>query len=256
MLTRRDAFTLIELLVVIAIIAVLIALLLPAVQAAREAGRRASCMNNLKQLGLGLHSYHDAMNMFPSALTFIAGSPDVPTGIGSPLAAILPYLEQKNLQDLLNPDLPWIMVSPTAAKMTLSSFLCPSDTGPSPYHYPFFDSWGLPVGSTFGSSSYGISKGVNDAQCFSPGFGPAPLTAQSGLFQFNTFRRISEINDGTSNTFMMGEAASGFPICDGIGCSVPYKNNLSVHFWLVGGHSQPVGVHRYSYGEIAASDLA
>ena len=113
--SRETAFTLIELLVVIAIIAVLIGLLLPAVQAAREAARRASCMNNLKQLGLGIHNYHDAMNRFPSALTFIAGTPDVPTGIGSPLAAILPYLEQKNVQDLLNPDQPWIMASPTVA---------------------------------------------------------------------------------------------------------------------------------------------
>ncbi len=96
MVKRREGFTLIELLVVIAIIAVLIGLLLPAVQAAREAARRASCQNNLKQLGLGLHNYHNTMNRFPSALTYIAGSPDVPTGIGSPLAAILPYLEQKN----------------------------------------------------------------------------------------------------------------------------------------------------------------
>ena len=149
----------IELLVVIAIIAVLIGLLLPAVQAAREAARRISCTNNLKQLGLGLHNYLDTMNRFPSALTYIAGSPDVPTGIGSPEAAIMPYLEQKNLQDLLDPDQPWIMVSPTVAQMTLSLFICPSDTGPSPYHYTFFDSWGLPAGSTFGSDSYGLNKG-------------------------------------------------------------------------------------------------
>ena len=157
---RRNSrgFTLIELLVVIAIIAVLIGLLLPAVQAAREAARRASCMNNLKQLGLGLHNYHNTTNRFPSALTYVAGTPDVPTGIGSPEAAIMPYLEQKNLQDLLNPDLPWIYTSPTVATMTINLFMCPSDTGPSPYHYTFFDSWGLPAGSTFGSDSYGISK--------------------------------------------------------------------------------------------------
>ena len=96
----------------IAIIAVLIGLLLPAVQAAREAARRASCLNNLKQLGLAMHDYHDAINRFPSALTYIAGSPDVPTGIGSPLAAILPYLEQKNVQDLLDPNQPWIIREP------------------------------------------------------------------------------------------------------------------------------------------------
>jgi prepilin-type N-terminal cleavage/methylation domain-containing protein/prepilin-type processing-associated H-X9-DG protein len=239
MLNKRNGFTLIELLVVIAIIAVLIGLLLPAVQSAREAARRASCLNNLKQLGLGLHNYHNTFIRFPSALTYIAGSPDVPTGIGSPEAAILPYLEQQNLQNLLDPNQAWISVSPTAAMMTIGLFICPSDTGPSPYHYPFFDSWGLPVGSTFGSDSYGISKGLNDALCLSPGFGPPPTTALSGLFDFNTFRGIVNITDGTSNTFMMGEAAGGFPICDGIGCSTPYPNSISVHFWLVGGHSQP-----------------
>jgi prepilin-type N-terminal cleavage/methylation domain-containing protein len=227
---ERSGFTLIELLVVIAIIAVLIGLLLPAVQAAREAARRASCQNNLKQLGLGLHNYHNTMNRFPSALTYIAGTPDVPTGIGSPLAAILPYLEEKNVQDLLNPAQPWYMASPTVARLTLSLFMCPSDTGPSPYHYPFFDAWGLPVGSTFGSDSYGISKGLNDAECLSPGFGPPPTTALSGLFDFNCFRGIVDIRDGASNTFMMGEAAGGFPICHGIGCDQPYPNGLSVHF--------------------------
>ena len=144
MVINRKGFTLIELLVVIAIIAVLIALLLPAVQAAREAARRASCQNNLKQLGLGLHNYHNTMNRFPSALTYMAGTPDVPTGIGSPLAAVLPYLEQTNLQNLLNPNQPWYLASPTVALMTISTFMCPSDTGPSPYHYPFFDTWGLP----------------------------------------------------------------------------------------------------------------
>ena len=239
MVIIRKGFTLIELLVVMAIIAVLIGLLLPAVQAAREAARRMSCQNNLKQLGLGLHNYHNTMNRFPSALTYMAGTPDVPTGIGSPLAAILPYLEQTNVQNLLNPNQPWYMASTTVALMTISSFICPSDTGPSPYHYPFFDSWGLPIGSTFGSDSYGISKGVNDAQCLSAGFGPPPTTALSGLFDFNDFRGIIDIRDGTSNTFMMGEAAGGFPICHGIGCSQPYPNDRSVHFWLVGGHSQP-----------------
>jgi prepilin-type N-terminal cleavage/methylation domain-containing protein/prepilin-type processing-associated H-X9-DG protein len=237
--SRRSAFTLIELLVVIAIIAVLIGLLLPAVQAAREAARRASCQNNLKQLGLGMHNYHNTMNRFPSALTFIAGSPDVPTGIGSPLAAILPYLEEKNVQDLLNPDQPWYLASPTVAQLTLSVFICPSDTGPSPYYYSFLDAWGLPVGATFGSSSYGVNKGLNDALCFSSGFGPPPTTPESGLFDFNTFRPIVSVSDGSSNTFMMGEAADGYPICHGIGCDQPSPGRLSVHMWIVEGHSQP-----------------
>jgi prepilin-type processing-associated H-X9-DG protein len=169
----------------------------------------------------------------------MAGTPDVPTGVGSPLAAILPYLEQKNIQDLLDPAQPWVNVSPTVAQLSLAVFLCPSDTGPSPHHYPFFDSWGLPVGSTFGSDSYGLSKGLSDAMCLSAGYGPPPVTNLSGMFAFNSFRQMSQVTDGTSNTFFLGEAAGGYPICNGVGCTTPYPNTTSVHFWLVGGHSQP-----------------
>jgi prepilin-type processing-associated H-X9-DG protein len=59
------------------------------------------------------------------------------------------------------------------------------------------------------------------------------------MFAFNSFLRISQITDGASNTFLLGEAAGGYPICHGIGCTTPYPSGLSVHFWLVGGHSQP-----------------
>jgi prepilin-type N-terminal cleavage/methylation domain-containing protein len=95
---RRTAFTLVELLVVIAVIGVLVALLLPAVQAAREAARRSSCQNNLKQLGIGLHNYHDALQTFPS------GWIEHPTGNYEAWAwgsLLLPYLEQSALSDKL-----------------------------------------------------------------------------------------------------------------------------------------------------------
>src|SRR5919112_3691365 len=99
----RRGFTLIELLVVIAIIAVLIGLLLPAVQAAREAARRAQCVNNLKQIGLALHNYHDVHGRFP------LGSIQVTTPSGAYrqpfLSALLPFLEQRNLYDSCNNNL-------------------------------------------------------------------------------------------------------------------------------------------------------
>src|SRR5262249_54997790 len=93
-----------------------------------------------------------------------------------------------------------------------------------------------------GSDSYGLSKGLNDACCLGAGYGPVPTTPLSGMFDFNTFHRISEVLDGTSNTFLLGEAAGGYPVCDGIACNKPYSNGLAVHNWLVGGHSQPAWV--------------
>src|SRR6187431_1839409 len=97
----RRAFTLVELLVVIAIIGVLVALLLPAVQAAREAARRMQCTNNLKQLGLAVHNYHDTNNVFPPQMMNINTSNDRRWGWG---AVTLPYIEQGALYQQLNPD--------------------------------------------------------------------------------------------------------------------------------------------------------
>jgi len=133
----RKGFTLIELLVVIAIIAVLIGLLLPAVQKVREAAARMKCQNNLKQLGLATHSYHDATQSFPPTYR---NRTDIPSGNfyrWSALAMLTPYLEQTNLYRQLNLDASLYVFSGTAVtprpenapwvKLSSPLFLCPSD---------------------------------------------------------------------------------------------------------------------------------
>src|ERR1700757_2977855 len=122
--TVRSAFTLIELLVVIAIIAVLISLLLPAVQSAREAARRAQCVNNLKQLALAMHNYHDVNNALPLGRTLQAGT----YRPFSQQARILGYMEQSNVFNSLNFSLSsYDPSNATGASVSVNSFLCPTD---------------------------------------------------------------------------------------------------------------------------------
>ena len=204
----RRGFTLIELLVVIAIIAVLIALLLPAVQAAREAARRTQCINNLKQMGLALHNYHDALSVFPPG--YIAASPfkdgETDTSPGWSWASmILPQLDQAPLYSSMNVSLPvQAPANTTAAQTLLNAYICPSDQLPGPT-FTVTDGFGNTV-ATVSPTSYGACTG-SDAADVALGLNNDGLG--NGLFFRNSAIRIAAIIDGTSQTVMLEERAWG-----------------------------------------------
>jgi prepilin-type N-terminal cleavage/methylation domain-containing protein/prepilin-type processing-associated H-X9-DG protein len=161
----RRGFTLIELLVVIAILVVLIGLLLPAVQKVREAAARTSCTDNLHQLGLAMHSYHDANHAFPPAF--------VHPSLYGWSTWLLPYLEQTNLFNAINPYKSSLSINSNTT-LKLAVFTCPSDpTGAINNNF-----------SGYAKSNYVVSEQVSDGDSAIP---------------------ISAITDGTSNTIMIGE---------------------------------------------------
>ena len=248
---RSKGFTLIELLVVIAIIAVLIALLLPAVQQAREAARRTQCKNNLKQLGIALHNYHDVYRSFPPGYRFVAGS--TTDTIGGPSISLLAFIDQANIKSQIDPTVPWFMQSSKIASTPVPVFVCPSDIGGSQITMPQLASLGLPVGDTFGISSYAYSMGYDDAVSFSPGNGAKPVTRDAGVFFPHSRTKFRDILDGSSNTIAAGEAASGFDVCHGVGCTDPAPGWTAGHSWLIDGTNKE---HFYALGLMYGGALA
>jgi prepilin-type processing-associated H-X9-DG protein len=208
---------LIELLVVIAIIGILVALLLPAVQQAREAARRTQCRNNLHQLGIALHNYHDAYNCLPPG--FVGDPVNTYAGANT---LLLPYLEQANLYNQYDMNRPWQMQSPAVAQTVLPVLECPSNDGENATDSDVLQALGsmsgpLPIGTVVGITTYLYCKGASDAWCtLSDG-------EHRGMFSGNTVTRIGDIVDGSSQTLAMGEGATGFSwaLCHGAGCTTP-----------------------------------
>ncbi len=222
MLRRRRAFTLIELLVVIAIIAILIALLIPAVQQAREAARRTQCKNNMKQIGLALHNYHDAFLTFPPGRMQPYFGNNAGTGAGTCWAGavavhtfILPFLEQSNLYSQINFDEYRVRIPPKSPpcpsneplyRIPLATFRCPSDPGargsvPS-NNYRYNMGVTICAGSPYNDDGTGLEP--HTTNCSNDLYG-----RNGGMFHDRGGVRIRDASDGTSNTVMFSERSVG-----------------------------------------------
>ena len=243
---RPHGFTLVELLVVIAIIGVLVGLLLPAVQAAREAARRMQCSNNLKQLGLALHNYHDTYGKFPYS-SGAAGS--ITSGTAKPLPGmtrnhrgwlgVLPYIEQTALYNMFNPRLatggyersPNTIIGPkpgapgntndVVVSTEIQAFLCPSDPNPTSYATTNSDSYSISNGTTtlkgaFTNYDFSVQRTSSSANIWT-----SNSSTTRRMFGHDDHSSFKDITDGTSNAIMLAETLRGTQ--DGVGQTWGYS---------------------------------
>jgi prepilin-type N-terminal cleavage/methylation domain-containing protein len=216
---RRPAgFTLVELLVVIAIIGILIALLLPAVQAAREAARRAQCLNNLKQLGLALHNYEGAHRCFPPGVIWNSTTANFATPRINFHCLLFPFVEQNNVYGQIDLKTPaggtggaWFTYPaniPATTKPQLH-LRCPTDNAAPQYEQPTVRT------QFFRSNYFGVWHGFQTNDVLAVSYGRSQ--AQKAFFGANIPIKIADILDGTSNSIAVAEALGGMNLQDARG---------------------------------------
>ena len=244
----RAGFTLVELLVVIAIIGTLVGLLLPAVQSAREAARRMSCSNNLKNTSLGMLNYESAQKKFPAGS---AGTANSSTGTGILMtkgahSLILPYLEDTNLSTLFTTGSNWNGQPASVATTVISYYLCPSSAGSTQVTDTVLTS--LPSGGSMGSvgaaNNYLLNKGSTPYWAMGA---QASALQGVGIFMLDMETKIGQISDGMSKTMLMGEGssskkflvgtASGSSVTAGVPAYSSNSSALPTAMWIGG---QPV----------------
>ncbi len=233
---KSNGFTLVELLVVIAIIGILVGLLLPAVQAAREAARRMQCSNNLRQMALATHNYESAFKCIPG----LTGSSSF-----SPQARILPFIEQANLQNLIDFRQPLLIGPPWAARFNPSmriaiatvvpTFLCPSDIGNPNFPVVLADGSQSTSGGLSYMFSYGSGTGTNYDDRY----------RTDGMVWENSWARFRDCTDGTSFTVLFAETVLG----DQAAATIPSPNlpHRRIANWS-GTTSAPAGQPGYMAG--------
>lgn len=213
----------VELLVVIAIIGILVALLLPAVQAAREAGRRAQCLNNLKQVGLAFHMHHDTLKVFPAANSPV---------FGSSFTLALPFIEQDNIRKVYDLNLsPTVAPNNTVTNLPINILICPTMVTPP----------GPPAAYSTHYASYAACIGSNDAWAPPPDNGAIVRLNSTGGPVTQQAKKMADLTDGTSQTLLAGEM--GFQLKDYKFTSGPYAGQVRG-----GNTSWSFGYTSYSFG--------
>lgn len=241
--TRRHAFTLVELLVVIAIIGALVAILLPAVQAAREAARRISCNNNMKQLGLALHNYHDTFRALPMGWIGLQPGTNRALSEGQPGwgwgAHVLPYVEQVSVE--IKDIFPITdQINGQARQSYLPVFCCPSDVG-GYKQFDLFDDSGTLLARVAVANYVGVFGTLELEIC--EGLAPGVTCRSDGAFFHNSSVRFKDFSDGMSTTLLVGERASKIDFSTWVGAVPGARESFARILGIADHPPNTVGAH-------------